>query len=49
MLRTIGTQARMDIEKLLGTKVSLKLWVKVREGWRDKVSDLRTLGYSDNQ
>ena len=49
MLRTIGTQARQDIERLLGTKVSLKLWVKVREGWRDRSNDLKTLGYSDNQ
>lgn len=46
MLRTIGTQARQDIEKLLDTKVSLKLWVKVREGWRDRANDLKTLGYT---
>jgi len=48
MLRTIGTQARVDIEKLLGTKVSLKLWVKVREGWRDRAGDLKELGYTDD-
>lgn len=45
MLQTIGTEARMDIEKLLATHVNLKLWVKVREGWRNNLSDLRTLGY----
>ncbi len=45
MLRTIGTQARQDIERLLDTKVSLKLWVKVREDWRNRMDDLRTLGY----
>ncbi len=45
MLKTIGTQARLDIERLLDTKVSLKLWVKVREDWRNRKDDLRTLGY----
>ena len=48
MLKKIGTEARADIEKLMGTKVILRLWVKVREGWRDRASDLRTLGYSDD-
>ena len=47
MLRTIGTQARIDIERLLGTKVMLKLWVKVREDWRNRAGDLRALGYED--
>ena len=45
MLQTIGSEARTDIEKLLDTHVNLKLWVKVREGWRDRLEDLRTLGY----
>ena len=45
MLRTIGSQARADIEKLMGTKVLLKLWVKVREDWRNRESDLRATGY----
>lgn len=48
MLKKLGSEARADIEKLLGTKVVLRLWVKVREGWRDRASDLRTLGYSDD-
>lgn len=47
MLRTIGSQARVDIERLMGTKVMLKLWVKVRPDWRNRKSDLQTLGYSD--
>mgnify|MGYP002733208298 CR=1 FL=1 len=47
MLKRIGQEARMDIETLLGTHVQLKLWVKVREGWRDRMDDLRTLGYED--
>ena len=45
MLQTIGTEARGDIEKLLDTHVSLKLWVKVRPDWRNRPDDLRTLGY----
>lgn len=47
MLKTIGTQARADIERLLGTRVVLKLWVKVREDWRNRTGDLRSLGYDD--
>lgn len=45
MLRTIGAEARRDIEGLLGTRVNLQLWVKVREDWRNRMDDLRTLGY----
>ena len=45
MLRTIGSEARADIERLMDTKISLKLWVKVREDWRNRMDDLRTLGY----
>lgn len=45
MLGKIGTEARADIERLLDTKVNLKLWVKVREDWRNRPGDLRTLGY----
>jgi GTP-binding protein Era len=47
MLKKIGSEARADIETLLGTKVVLRLWVKVREGWRDRAADLKTLGYTD--
>lgn len=45
MLKVIGSEAREDIEKLTGTHVNLKLWVKVRPDWRNNISDLRTLGY----
>ena len=45
MLQRIGQEARLDIEKLLGMHVNLKLWVKVRPGWRNRMDDLRTLGY----
>ncbi len=47
MLGKIGREARLDIERLLGTKVMLKLWVKVRLDWRNRSGDLRTLGYED--
>ena len=36
MLKRIGTYARQDLEKMLGTKVNLKTWVKVNEDWQDK-------------
>ena len=45
MLKIIGSEARQDIERLLGTHVNLKLWVKIRPDWRDNLGDLRTLGY----
>lgn len=45
MLGKIGAEARADIERLLGGQVLLKLWVKVREDWRNRADDLRTLGY----
>ena len=48
MLRTIGAEARRDIENLLGTRVNLQLWVKVREDWRNRMDDLRTLGYENS-
>ena len=47
MLKTIGQEARKDIETLLGSHVHLQLWVKVRENWRNRMDDLRTLGYED--
>ena len=47
MLGRIGAQARLDIQRLLDTQVMLRLWVKVREDWRNRQGDLRTLGYED--
>ena len=47
MLATIGKEARVDIESLLGMRVNLQLWVKVRPDWRNSKADLRTLGYDD--
>jgi len=46
-LKTIGTRARLAMQKLLGAKVHLGLWVKVREGWADSERALRSLGYAD--
>ncbi|MEM6606630.1 MAG: GTPase Era [Pseudomonadota bacterium] len=46
-LRRIGTEARVDIERLLDGKVMLNLWVKVRGGWADDERALRSLGYYD--
>ena len=45
MLKTIGRQARGDVERLLGTKVFLDLWVKVKKDWRNKSGMLSELGY----
>lgn len=47
MLQLIGSEARADIEALLGLHVNLRLWVKVRPDWRNRASDLRTLGYDN--
>ena len=49
MLRRIGQEARQDIEALLGMRVNLQLWVKVREDWRNRREDLQTLGYDNKE
>jgi len=46
-LKTIGREAREDMERLFGHKVFLQLWVRVREGWSDDLRALRSLGYRD--
>ena len=45
MLKKIGSTARKDIEELVGCKVNLQLWVKVRRDWRDDKTQLRSFGY----
>jgi GTP-binding protein Era len=45
MLKTIGSTARVDMEKLLNTKVFLELWVKVKKNWRNDDQALKELGY----
>ncbi|MCZ6638620.1 MAG: GTPase Era [Candidatus Dadabacteria bacterium] len=47
MLKEVGTLARADIEKILGTKVYLELWVKVKEGWSQKDHLIREFGYGN--
>lgn len=48
MLKKIGIQARKEIENLLGTKVNLQLWVKVRKEWRDSEMYMKNYGYNQN-
>lgn len=45
MLKKIGTDARKDIENLLGSKIYLELWVKVKKDWRNDQRALKMLGY----
>jgi GTP-binding protein Era len=47
MLKKVGTDARVDIEKLIGQKVYLQLWVKVKKGWSDSERALQSLGFND--
>jgi len=44
-LKAIGSSARLEIEKLLGTKVFLELWVKVKKDWRSNERILKELGF----
>ncbi|MEM1112732.1 MAG: GTPase Era [Pseudomonadota bacterium] len=46
-LRSIGKDARLDMEALFDNQVMLRLWVKVRSGWSDDERALRSLGYED--
>jgi GTP-binding protein Era len=46
-IKAISSAARLEMEKLFGTKVFLRVWVKVREGWADSERALHGLGYID--
>lgn len=46
-IKRIGTDARIDMEKLFGSKVFLNLFVKVKAGWADDERALKSLGYAD--
>ena len=48
MLKRIGIEARKDIEWLLGVRVNLQLWIKVKEDWRNRQQMLNELGYRDD-
>jgi len=45
MLKKIGTQARLELEGLLGTKIFLGLHIKVQEDWRDRPALVRQLDW----
>ncbi len=45
VIKTIGRDARLDMEKMFDTKVMLNLWVKVKRGWSDNERALQSLGY----
>jgi len=47
-LKTIGQEARRDMENLFESKVFLETWVKVKSGWADDERALRSLGYGDD-
>ena len=47
MLKKVGMDARSDMEKLIGQKVFLKLWVKVKKGWSDNERALLSLGFNE--
>ena len=46
-LKEAGTEARLEISRMLGRSVHLEIWVKVREGWTDDERALRGLGFSE--
>lgn len=49
MLKEVGKRARQEIENLLGSKVYLELWVKVKKDWRNKMADLKNFGFSEQE
>ena len=46
MLKRIGMYARQDLEKMLGTKINLKTWVKVNEDWQEKDSIVKNFKFN---
>ena len=49
MLKKIGSQARREIENLLGMKVNLQIWIKVKKDWRDSDFLLKNYGYDKKE
>lgn len=49
MLKKIGSNARYEIERLLGSSVNLQIWIKVKKDWRDSDFLLKNFGYNQNQ
>ena len=48
MLKKVGTLARTDMERFFDCKINLKLWVKVKEDWRNRAAALRSFGFDSN-
>jgi GTP-binding protein Era len=48
VLKEVGKRARADIEALLGNKIFLELWVKVKKDWRNQAHQLRNFGFQDD-
>lgn len=49
VLKEVGRLARQEIETMVGNRVYLELWVKVRKDWRNKAGSLRSFGYGDKE
>jgi GTP-binding protein Era len=49
MLKQIGADARHEMQRMIGTKVFLELWVKVRKNWRQDEREVRRLGYTTDE
>ncbi|OEF96220.1 GTPase Era [Desulfuribacillus alkaliarsenatis] len=47
LLKEVGKRARNDIERLLGSKIYLDLWIKVKKDWRNHAIDLRNFGFHE--
>ena len=47
MLKQIGSEARVEIERILGVKLFLELWVKVKENWTQRDVLIKEFGYGD--
>ena len=48
MLKKIGSKAREDMERFFGCKIDLRLWVKVKEDWRQRPQILTKLGFNEH-
>ena len=49
MLKKIGSNARYEIERLLGSPINLQIWIKVKKDWRDSDFLLKNFGYDQKQ
>ena len=49
MLKKIGSAARVEMERLLGIKVNLNIWVKIKKDWRDSDFMLKNFGFREDE